>query len=160
MLIKNTIPIIWHDNLLAFRDTGRKFELKGNLSKMVTNKNCNVDLDSLSDKKLMYEFAKEMNFDLKAQGNKSNRDRTLIKTLKGPGLIVSASAVSKTIFLSSDPDEVCNRLKILSEKKHAGDNSNKINGEIVAKVDKLLEYKCLSKKQHEQILMKCNLLHK
>ena len=44
---------------------------------MITNKNFNVDLASLQDKKQMYEFAKEMNFDLKAPGNKSVRDRTL-----------------------------------------------------------------------------------
>ena len=53
----------------------------------------------------MYDFAKEMNFHSKTVGNKSTRDRTLIKLLKSPGLMVSASGVSKTIFLSSDPDE-------------------------------------------------------
>ena len=54
---------------------------------MITNKNYNVDLASLSDKKLMYDFAKEMNFDLKAQGSKSTRDRTLIKLLKSPAIM-------------------------------------------------------------------------
>ena len=34
-----------------------------------------------------------MNFDLKAPGNKSTRDRTLIKLLKSPGLMISASGV-------------------------------------------------------------------
>ena len=63
-----------------------------------------------------------MNFDTKAQGNKSTRDRTLIKLLKSPGLMVSASGVSKTIFLSSDPDELCNRLKFSLQEKHAGNN--------------------------------------
>ena len=43
---------------------------------MITNKNYNVDLASLEDKKLMYEFAEEMIFDTKALGNKSTRDRT------------------------------------------------------------------------------------
>ena len=43
-----------------------------------------------------------MNFDVKATSNKSTRERTLIKLLKSPGLMVSASVVSKTIFLSSD----------------------------------------------------------
>ena len=57
-----------------------------------------------------------MNFDLKAQGNKSTRDGTLIKLLKSPGLMVPASGISKTIFLSSDPDELCNRLKLLQKK--------------------------------------------
>ena len=65
--------------------------------------------------------------------------------MKSPGLIVSASGVSKTIFLSSDPGELCYRLKLLLQEKYAGNNSNKLNDEIVAIVDKLLEYKCITK---------------
>ena len=72
--------------------------------------------------------------------------------------MVSASGVSETIFLSSDPDELCNRIKFLLQEKQAGNNSDKINNEIVAIVEKLLEYKCISKKQHKQILIECNLL--
>ena len=158
--INNSIPITLYNNLLTFRDTGKEFELKGDRLKMITNKNYNVDLASLADKKLMYDFAKEMHFDPKAVGNKSTRDRTLIKLLKSPGLMVSASGVSKTIFLSSDPDELCSRLKLLLQEKHGGNNSDIINDEIVAIVDKLLEYKCITKKQHKQFLHKCNLLEK
>ena len=132
------------------------FELKGELLKMTTNKNYNVNLASLSDKKLLYYFAKEMNFDTKAQGNKSTRDCTLIKLLNSPALM--ASGVSKTIFLSSVANKLCDRLKLLLQKKYAGNNSDIINNEIVAIVDKLLEYKCISKKQHKQILIKGNLL--
>ena len=69
-----------------------------------------------------------------------------------------ASGVSKTILFSSDPNELCDRLKLLSQEKHSGNNSIMINEEIVAMVDKLLEYKCISKRQHKQILIKCNLL--
>ena len=98
LLIHNTIPITLYINILTFRDTGRDFELQGDLLKMITNNNFNVDLASLSDKKLMFDFAKEMHFDLKALGKKSTRDKTLIKLLKSPGLMVSASGVSKTIF--------------------------------------------------------------
>ena len=116
LLIHNTIPITLYNNLLTFRDTGKKFELKGDLLKMITNKNYNVDLASLADKKLMYDFAKEMIFDMRAQGNKSTRDRTFVKLLKSPGLTVSASGVSKTIFFSSYPNELCDRLKLLLQK--------------------------------------------
>ena len=56
--------------------------------------------------------------------------------------------------------KLCDRLKLLLQEKHAGNNSDIINEEIVAIVDKLLEYKCISKKQHKQILIKCNLSNK
>ena len=158
--INNSIPITLYNNILTFRDTGKEFELKGDLLKMITNKNYNVNHASLSDKKLMFEFAKHMYFDERRVGNKSTRDRTLIELLNSPGLRVSASGVSKTIFLSTDPNKLCNRLKLLLQEKHAGNNSNITNDEIVAIIDKLLEYKCISKKQHKQILLKCNLLNK
>ena len=159
LLMKNKIPITLYGNMLTFRDTNKQFELT-DLLEMITNKDYNVDHASLADKKLMYDFAKEMHFDMKAAGKKPTRDKTLIKLLKSPGLMVSASGVSKTIFLSSDPDELCERLKLLLQEKHAGNNSDIINDEIVAIIDKLLEYKCITKKQHKQILIKCNLINK
>ena len=156
--INKTIPITLYGNMLTFRDTNKQFKLKGDFLEMITNSKFNVDLASLADKKLMYDFAKEMHFDVRAQGNKSTRDRKLIKLLKSPAIM--ASGVSKTIFLSFDPDELCDRLKLLLQEKHGGNNSDLINDEIVAIVDKLLEYKCISKKQHKQILIKCNLINK
>ena len=156
--INKTIPITLYGNILTFRDTGKQFELKGYLLEMITKSKFNVDLASLSDKKLMYDFAIEMKFDTKALGNKSIRDRKLIKLLNSPGLMVSASGIPKTIFLSSDPNELCDRLKLLLQEKYAGNNSDIINQEIVAIVDKLLEHKCISKKEHKQIFLKCKLL--
>ena len=159
LLMKNKIPITLYGNMLTFRDTNKQFELKGDFLEMITNSKNNVDLASLTDKKLMYDFAKEMHFDQKVVGKKSSRDRTLTKLLKSPGLMVSASGVSKTIFLSSDPNELCDKLKLLLQEKHAGNNSDIIDQEIVAIVDKLLEYKYITKKQHKQILIKCNLIN-
>ena len=158
--INKTKPITLYGNILTFRVTNKKFELKADLLEMITNSKFNVDLASLSDKKLMYDFAKEMHFDTRALGNKSVRDRKLIKLLNSPGLMVSASGVSRTKFLPSDLDELCNRLKLLLQEKQAGNNSDIINDEIVVIIDKLLEYKCITKKQHSQILIKCNLLRK
>ena len=145
LLMKNKIPITLYGNILTFRDTGKEFELKGDLLKMITNKNYNVNHASLSDKKLMYDFAKEMHFDERRVGNKSTRDRTLINLLNSPAIM--ASDITKTIFLSSDPNELCDRLKLILQEKQAGNNSDIINEEIVAIVDKLLEYKCISKKE-------------
>ena len=96
--INKTIPITLYNNMLTFRDTGREFELKGELLKVITDRNYNVNLASLQDKEILYDFAKEKNFDTKAQGNKSTRDRTLINLLKSPGLMVSASDFQKHFF--------------------------------------------------------------
>ena len=109
LLMKNKIPFTLYCNMLTFRDTNKQIELKGDLLEMITNSKFNVDLASLSDKKLMYDFAKERHFDTKASGNKSIRDTKLIKLLNSLGLIVFASGGSKTIFLSSDPNELCDR---------------------------------------------------
>ena len=49
--INNSIPITLYNNLLTFRDTNKQFELKGDLLKMITNKNYIVNHASLSDKK-------------------------------------------------------------------------------------------------------------
>ena len=74
LLIKNTITITLYNSMLTFRDTSREVELKGELLKMITDKHYNVNLAILQDKKVMYDFAREMNFVTKAQGNKSTRD--------------------------------------------------------------------------------------
>ena len=155
--INKTKPITLYDNLLTFRDTGKQLELKGDLLKMITNKNYNVDLASLSDKKLMYDFAREFNFDSKAQGKKSTRDRSLIKLPKVPAVITSGVT---TIFLSENLEELCSRIKLLLQERQAGNKSNIFNIEIIAIVDNLLEFKCMSKKEHKQILIECNLPNK
>ena len=51
-------------------------------------------------------------------------------------------------------------MKLLLQERQAGNNSNKIKNEIFAIVDKLLEYKYISKKEHKQISIKPNLLDK
>ena len=162
LLMHNSVTVTLHDNLLTFCDIGKIFELKGDLLKMITLKNYNVYLASLSDKKFLYDLSKEMNFvnfDVKVPGNRNKRDRTLIKSLQSPSLMISASRVSKTKFLSSDPNELCDRVELLLQEKQAGNKTETFTDEIIALVDKLLEYKCISKNQPKQLLFNCNLLH-
>ena len=54
------MPVTLYDSLLTIRDTDKQFDLKGDLLKMITNKNYNVDLAKLSDKQIMYDFAKNL----------------------------------------------------------------------------------------------------
>ena len=95
-----------------------------------------------------------MNYDINSTGRPSVRHNSMIRLLDQPAIM--ASGFSKTIILSSDPNELCDRLKLLLQEKQAGNISEFINEEIVAIVDKLIEYKCISKEQHKQILIKCN----
>ena len=53
LLINKTKSVTLYDNLLTIRDTDRKFELEGDISKKITNKNYNVDVASLPDERLM-----------------------------------------------------------------------------------------------------------
>ena len=155
-LIRGKIPVTLFSNMITFRDSNKTFKLEGDLLKVLTNHKFNVDHSNQQDRKIIYEFAKEMNYDIKSTGRPSVRHNSMIRLLDKPAIM--ASGVSKTIFLSSDPNELCDRLKLLLQEKHGGINSNLIDDEIVIIVDKLLEYKCISKKQHNQILIKCNLL--
>ena len=152
-LIHGKIPVTIFSNMIVFRDSNKSFKLEGDLLKVITNHKFNVDHSNPQDKKLIYQFAKEMNYDTKSTGRPSTRHESMIRLLNQPAIM--ASGFSKTIILSSDPNELCDRLKLLLKEKHASNNSNIINDEIVAIVDKLLEYKCISKKQHKQILIKC-----
>ena len=155
-LIHGTVPVTIFSDMMVFRDSNKSFRLEGDLLNVITNYKFNADHSSPQDKKLFYEFAKEMNYDTKSTGRPSVRHNSIVRLLDQPAIM--ASGFSKTIILSSDPNELCDRLKLLLREKHGGNNSNLIDEETVAIVDKLLEYKCISKKQHKQILIKCNLL--
>ena len=59
----------------------------------------------------MYDFGKEMYFDVNATGTKFTRDRTFMKLKKSPGILASVSGASKksfskTKFFSTDPNEL------------------------------------------------------
>ena len=156
-LIHRNIPVTLLSNMIIFIDSNKSFKLEGDLLKLITNYKFNADHSSPQDKKLIYEFAKEMNNDTKSVGRPGVRHDSIVKILNSPAIM--ASGVTTT-FLSENPDELCDRLRLLLQEKHAGNNSDIINKEIVSVVDKLLEYKCITIKQHKQTLNKCNLVNK
>ena len=107
--------------------------------------------------KLIYKFGREMKIDFKLEGRKSNRDKSMIKLLKSPAIKVSG--ISNIIFLSSDPNGLCNRLGLSLQEKQAGNIFDLTNEEIVAVLDKLLQYQGTYNNQHKQLFIKCYILH-
>ena len=136
LLINKTIPVTLYKNFLRFQETDKEFELQGDLLKMITNKNYTVDVAKLSDKK-MYELAKEMYFGEKSLGNRSTRDNSLIRLLQSPAIMAGSLKKSNTRWLSTDPNELCDKLKFLLQEKQAGNISDTINEEIIATADNL-----------------------
>ena len=115
----------------------------------MTKYDFNVDHSIPQDQKLFFEFREEMKFNNKNNGKKSNRHRTLDNLPES--LAIMASGTS-TMFSSSDPNDLCDRLNLFLQMQKAGSNSHLIIDEIDAKVGKLLEYKCISKTQHKFLI--------
>ena len=82
LLIKKIIPVTLYDNLLIFRDSNTKFNLKGDLLKIITNYNFNTDRHQPQDWKLMIQYAKQMKFDETAIDNKINGDKSITRLLQ------------------------------------------------------------------------------
>ena len=64
------------------------------------------------------------------------------------------SYTNQYVFLPYDPDELVDQLKLLYFEKIGGNDSFLLNEQIIAIVDKLLEYECITTNQHQNIL--CN----
>ena len=151
LLIHNTIPVTLYNDLLTFRDTGPEIELQGDHSKIKTNEIYDVELANSHERKTTCDFAKEMYIDEKAPGNKSTRDRSLIRLLKSAAIMASGIA---TKFLSSDPNDSCDKINVLLQEKQVVKKSIKFHEEIIAIAHKLPVYKCKSEKQHNILLVK------
>ena len=63
--INESIPVILFSNMLSFRDSNKSFNLDGDLLKVMTKYKFKADHSNPHDKKIIFEFAKEMNFDIK-----------------------------------------------------------------------------------------------
>ena len=88
-LIHRGIPVTLFSNMIIFRDSNKSFKLEGDLLKLITNFEFNANISSPQDKKLIYEFAKEMNYDTKSIGRPSIRHNSIIKILESPAFMGS-----------------------------------------------------------------------
>ena len=81
----------------------------------------------------MFDFAEEMYFDEKSLGKKITGNRRLIRLLQSLNIIASWISTRSS---SSKSNDLCDGLKLLLQEKQAGNNSDKINQEIIAIADK------------------------
>ena len=88
-LINEGTPVTLVSNMLIFRDSNKSFKLDGDLLETMTNYDFNVDHSNQQDRKLIYELAKEMNFNIRQKGNKSDRDKSIIRLLRSPRIMAS-----------------------------------------------------------------------
>ena len=72
-LIHGKILVTIFSNMITFRDSNKTFRLEGDLLKVITNYKFNVDHSNQQDRKIIYEFGKEMNYDTKSTGRPSVR---------------------------------------------------------------------------------------
>ena len=89
---------------------------------MMANYFLNTDQYNSTDKK-RYDFAKEKNFGFIQRGNIIPRDGSLAKLLNSPANLVSGFSKK---MLSSDPNEFCNRWKLLLPEKEDGKDLTKL----------------------------------
>ena len=67
-LINEGIPVTLFSNMLIFRDSKKSFKTDGDLLQTMTNYDFNVSHSNPKDQILIYEFAKEMNLNIKQKG--------------------------------------------------------------------------------------------
>ena len=84
--------------MLSFRDSIKSFKLDGDLLETMTNYDFNVIHPKAKDQKLVYEFGKGLNFNIKQKRRKSCRAKSAIKLLTSPDIMASGvSTISFTI---------------------------------------------------------------
>ena len=126
------------------------------LSNFITN--AQIDKE-IQNENLIYYFLKDMKYDLNYGDKKSSRYKIikfLLQPQLGSGLnqYTRASSPSKSsicIFLPSNPDELVDQLKLIVLEKVGGNDNPMLSEQIIAIVDKLLEYECITTNQHQNM---------
>ena len=129
------------------------------------------DLNYGDEKSIRYQFIKELYSRYQLQGytqahDSQGQSQSYTQEFTGSGFkgetsrsyarSSTRSSTQQYIFLPSDPDELVDQLKLLDCEKVGGNDSFLINEQIIAIIDKLLEYECISPSQHQN--MRSNLI--
>ena len=76
-MINKGIPVTLLSSMLTFSGSNKSFNLDGDLLETLTNYDFKVSLSNPKDQKLICEFGKETNFNIKQKGRKSDRNTSL-----------------------------------------------------------------------------------
>ena len=158
----NPQQVLSKNTTLTFLGSGNTYDLnEPDLQYFITN----TQFDrQLQNEGLIFNFLNDMNYNINYGDKKSMRYyfiEDLINTYQqnqqsqlGSGLNGEATREQYTnqyVFLPSDPDELVDQLKLLSFEKVGGNDSFLLNEQMIAIVDKLLEYECITTNQHQNI---------
>ena len=108
----------------------------------------------IQNEKLIYNFLKDMKYDLNYGDKKSKRYyfiKDLINQYTYRDQQSQLGSGLNFIFLPSDPDELVDQLKLLYFEKVGGNDNPMLNEQIIAIADKLLQYQCITTNQHQNI---------
>ena len=162
LFINKNVPIAFHGKSLTFSDGKKKFDLEGDLLVMMTNYISRaLSIEESKGKKLRLDLLDEMRFDRKNTGNKSSGDKNLFTKINSAAIRACSLKISKpkggsTRLLYFNPKEFCDdRLNLLIQEKQTGNVSNKLDEEVIAIADELLEFICLCVKEDIYLLTKC-----
>ena len=148
-----------YDNKLGFKNSGKFFILRGFVLKMITVFKF-ITTDS-PDANLILDFLDGIRFDTHTR-SKSLRDRNVIKIYfnKRSPLSSGLEKSETTILFSEEPKESFDRFCLISQEKQAENVTNRLDKEVYAKIDKLLEYKCITLTQHKFFFLKILISYK
>ena len=117
----------------------------------------NTQIDKeIHNENLIHSFLNDMKYNLN-YGDKKSKRYYFIKDLINQYTYRDqqsqlGSGFNQYVFLPSDPDELVDQLKLLYFEKVGGNDNPMLSEQIIAIADKLLQYKCITTNQHQNIL--------
>ena len=139
-----------NDRDLRYLTTNTQFDREIKIVNTIFNflNDMNFNINYGDKKSMRYYFIKDLinqyTYQLSHWGN------TIDNNQVGSGL--NGSCANPSVFLPPDPYELVDQLKLLYFEKVGGNDSFLLNEQLIAIVDKLLEYECITTNQHQNIL--------
>ena len=164
----NPQQVLIKNNTLTFLGSGNIYDPNDpDLQYFITNTQFDKQINNLDT---IYSFLNDMKYNT-SYGDKKSTRYYFIKDLHnqyyqlGRGLPSYARKLSRSnsqsyagshtnqyVFLPSDPDELVDQLKLLYFEKLRGNDNPQLNEQIIAIVDKILEYECITTNQHQNMI--------